>query len=109
MNGYVNGDRTGWTELRVHGVSGTPPESLLQHPQVLRVAGDANAGFYRRRYDSGFVSADSSTQRDEAYFWGGLTAGGAQNMDDGRVAVVHALELTELLSGDHIGLPPMKM
>ena len=78
MNGYVNADRTGWTELRVHGVAGTPPESLLQHPQVLRVAGDADAGFYRRRYDSAFVSADSSVQRDEAYFWGGLTAGGAQ-------------------------------
>ena len=78
MNGYVNADRTGWTELRVHGVSGTPPESLLQHPQVLRVAGDVNAGFFRRRYDSEFVSADSRVKRDEAYFWGGLTAGGAQ-------------------------------
>ncbi|HEU4424585.1 MAG TPA: hypothetical protein VFR67_18830 [Pilimelia sp.] len=75
MAGYVNRGRKGWTELRVHGVSGTPPVSLLQHPQVVRVAGDMNAGFYRRRYDSEFVSIDSDTERGEAYFWGGLTAG----------------------------------
>src|SRR3954465_7513991 len=43
-------DRTtgGTTELRVHGVSGTPPEATLDHPHTERVAGDADAGFYRR-------------------------------------------------------------
>ncbi|PZG22586.1 hypothetical protein C1I95_05300, partial [Micromonospora craterilacus] len=36
-------------ELRVHGVSGTSAEALLDHPIVTRVAGDDNAGFYRPR------------------------------------------------------------
>jgi hypothetical protein len=44
---------TGFTELRVHGVSGTPPESMLEHPQPERVAGDGEAGFYHRRYPDG--------------------------------------------------------
>jgi hypothetical protein len=78
MAGYVNRDNTGWTELRVHGVSGTPPASMLQHPHVVRVAGDVNAGFYRRCYESEIVSADSSAERAEAYSWGGLTAGAGQ-------------------------------
>jgi hypothetical protein len=37
-------------ELRVHEVSGTPPEAMLDHPHVRRCAGDDEAGFYRRRY-----------------------------------------------------------
>jgi hypothetical protein len=75
MSGCVNQDRAGWTELRVHGVSGTPPDRLLQHAQVEQVAGDGNAAFFRRRYDSPLVSADDGQQRAEAYSWGGLTAG----------------------------------
>ncbi len=75
MSGCVNQDRTGWTELRVHGVSGTPPERMLQHAGIEMVAGDAKAAFYRRRYDSPDVSADDVQQRAEAYSWGGLTAG----------------------------------
>lgn len=37
-------------ELRVHGVSGTPPEALLSCPTEFleEVAGDKAAGFYRR-------------------------------------------------------------
>src|SRR4051812_30962571 len=37
-------------ELRVHGVSGTPPEALLSCPTEFldEVAGDKSAGFYRR-------------------------------------------------------------
>ncbi|WP_412735898.1 hypothetical protein [Krasilnikovia sp. MM14-A1259] len=76
ISGYVNNGRRGWTELRVHGVSGTPPDEMLQHAQNEMVAGDANAGFFRKRYDSALVSADTEQQRTEAYFWGGLTAGG---------------------------------
>ncbi|HEY0485997.1 MAG TPA: hypothetical protein VGD72_07090, partial [Mycobacteriales bacterium] len=34
-------------ELRVHGVSGTPPEELLERTPLVRVAGDRTAGFYR--------------------------------------------------------------
>ena len=75
MSGSVHQGRKGWTELRVHGVSGTPPDEMLQHAQTKMVAGDGNAAFYRRRYDSPLVSADDDGQRVEAYSWGGLTAG----------------------------------
>src|SRR5258707_15483550 len=38
-------------ELRVHGVSGTPPEALLSCPTEFleEVAGDKSAGYYRRQ------------------------------------------------------------
>lgn len=58
----------GVTELRIHGVSGTPVENMLQHPHPMQVWGDKIAGFYRRpEPDTG--------SRKEAYSWGGLTAG----------------------------------
>ena len=78
MAAYVNDGCTGWTELRVHGVSGTPPDKMLESPQVKAVAGDANAAFFRRRYESPLVSADNDQQRAEAYSWGGMTAGSGQ-------------------------------
>ena len=62
----------------MHGVSGTPPESMLGHPHVQRVAGDKNAGFYRRWWESAGWGADSSVDRLEAYSWSGLTAGSGQ-------------------------------
>ncbi|WP_433383244.1 hypothetical protein ACQPZX_20815 [Actinoplanes sp. CA-142083] len=61
---------SGWTELRVHGVSGTPPEQMLQDAQVEAVAGDGHAAFFRRRSGSSPVV--------EAYSWGALTAGNGQ-------------------------------
>ncbi|MFF4450130.1 hypothetical protein [Streptomyces sp. NPDC001502] len=74
---YVNQGTQGWTELRIHGVSGTPPESSLGHPRVTRVAGDAKAGFYRREWESQGASGEEDTVgfRREAYSWGGLTSG----------------------------------
>ncbi|MGN9778079.1 hypothetical protein ACTMS0_20285 [Micromonospora sp. H33] len=78
MGGYVNRDGGGWTELRVHGVSGTPPERMLAHPHVVRVAGDAEAGFYRRQWEAKQTSTDTADERLEAYSWGGLTAGSGQ-------------------------------
>jgi hypothetical protein len=78
MAGYVNQDHSGWTELRVHGVSGTPPQSMLQHLDIQQVSGDARAGFFRRRWDSRATSADTSAERLEAYSWGSLTAGSGQ-------------------------------
>jgi hypothetical protein len=78
MSDYVDSGREGWTELRVHGVAGTPPESMLQHPHVARVAGDSDAGFYRRQWDTDSVSQDTDADRLEAYSWGGLTAGSGQ-------------------------------
>lgn len=59
----------GVVELRIHGVSGTPPESLLKRFPI-RVSGSGASGFYRsgprEPGDQGVV---------EAYCWGGLTSG----------------------------------
>ena len=68
-------------ELRVHGVSGAPPEALLGCPaeDVERTAGDADAGFYRRK--PGIDEAAGPSKPDgwrrvmEAYSWGALTSG----------------------------------
>ena len=64
-------------ELRVHGVSGTPPQDLLDRPLVTQVAGDGIAGFYRPRLAS--ERTDAVPGRDgpplEGYSWGGLTSG----------------------------------
>jgi hypothetical protein len=80
---YVDTGRGGTTELRVHGVSGTPPEAMLEHPQTFLVAGDADAGFYRRVWESEQTSRDRAAgaagddaDRLEGYYWGGLTSGG---------------------------------
>ncbi|WP_297080751.1 hypothetical protein, partial [uncultured Demequina sp.] len=54
-------------EVRVHGVSGTPPQALLS-AFPMRVEGDANAGFYRAR------QADAEAGIAEAFSWGGLTS-----------------------------------
>lgn len=66
-----------WVELRIHGVSGTPPEDLLSVPHVVQVAGD-----YGRRV---YQAADCHNQADgfdrrsgrllEGYHWGNLTSG----------------------------------
>lgn len=81
-------------ELRVHGVSGTPPEALLGCPVEFldQPAGDKAAGFYRRQPwidlardragDGGDGSGPAPDDRrwrrvTEAYSWGGLTSGPA--------------------------------
>lgn len=75
MAGWVERGTPEWTELRVHGVSGTPPESMLEHPTVQRVSGDASSGFYRRVWQAESVAEDTGATVLEAYSWGGLTAG----------------------------------
>jgi pimeloyl-ACP methyl ester carboxylesterase len=69
-------------ELRVHGVSGTPPEALLSCPTEFleEVAGDKSAGFYRRQpwlEDATNGSPGAWRRVVEAYSWGGLTSGPA--------------------------------
>ncbi|MDT7763395.1 MAG: hypothetical protein QOC63_2815 [Mycobacterium sp.] len=69
-------------ELRVHGVSGTPPEALLSCPAEFleEVAGDNAAGFYRRQpWIEDATSGPPGGWRKvlEAYSWGGLTSGPA--------------------------------
>lgn len=63
----------GAVELRVHGVSGTPPEALLKTAAVL-VAGTPTAGFHRERPSSEPISPTAPGVR-EGYAWGGLTSG----------------------------------
>ncbi|MEU1176928.1 hypothetical protein ABZ464_04635 [Streptomyces sp. NPDC005820] len=75
MDRYVSQDISGWTELRVHGVPGTPPEAELCHPAVALVAGDRLAGFYRRVWEGARGAPDGPDFRREGYAWGKLTSG----------------------------------
>lgn len=59
---------TDWVELRVHGVSGTPPESLLGTPHVTQVAGDDYSRFFR-------PAPEPTDHVVEAYHWGRFTSG----------------------------------
>jgi len=63
-------------EIRVHGVSGTPPAAMLQVPTVVRVAGDAAAGFYQPATASTARPDPQPGDLVEAYSWSGLTSGG---------------------------------
>ena len=66
-------------QLRVHGVSGTPPEAMLHYPPELidQVSGDSAAGTYRRRDNSATEAPTDPLRNEEAYSWGGLTSGKA--------------------------------
>ncbi len=55
------------TEIRVHGVGGTSPATMLGRSDVVQVAGDEISGFYR-------VADRRGSRSVEAYSWGGLTA-----------------------------------
>src|ERR1700710_2260805 len=67
-------------ELRIHGVSGTPPEAMLRTgiddelaaTDVEQVAGDALTGFYRVKAAKHDPDPDHVL---EAYNWGQLTSG----------------------------------
>lgn len=63
-------------ELRVHGVTGTPAEDVLDRHIIGRVAGDGDAGFFRPREEYGATLGPGGA-RLEAYRWGNLTAGAA--------------------------------
>src|SRR6266545_1715054 len=54
------------TEIRIHGVGGSTPESLLDDPSPTLVSGDRIAGFYRTNRPH--------NREVEAYSWGGLTS-----------------------------------
>ena len=61
----------GVVEVRVHGVSGTSPDQMLDDPHPRLITGDRLSGFYRPR--AGREPDDRTEQ--EAYAWGGLTSG----------------------------------
>jgi hypothetical protein len=56
----------GVTEIRLHGVGGASPQSLLGEHPLQQVGGDAIAGFHRR--------PDGEGRHIEAYSWSGLTS-----------------------------------
>jgi hypothetical protein len=64
------------TELRVHGVSGSPAEGVLDRPWLGRVAGDGDSGFYRPRPEFGATTGPGGATL-EGYRWGSLTSGAA--------------------------------
>lgn len=64
-----------WVELRVHGVSGTPPESLLGRPHVAQVAGDAFSRFFRPIGGDGRAIRADDGHVVEGYHWGQFTSG----------------------------------
>lgn len=57
-----------WVELRIHGVSGTPPESLLGTPHVTQVAGDDFSRFFE-------PAPKPPDHLVEGYHWGKFTSG----------------------------------
>src|SRR5580658_9231345 len=74
----VTAECDGVTELRVHGVGGTPPDAVLGDLAPEQVSGDAVAGFYRSS-DHRASDGDREARRDvdrhvEVYSWGGLTS-----------------------------------
>src|SRR5258705_11570064 len=64
------------TEMRVHGVSGSAAEEMLDRPLIRQVAGDGDAGFFRPRTEYGATLGPGGA-RLEAYRWGNLTSGAA--------------------------------
>jgi hypothetical protein len=66
-----------WVELRIHGVSGTPPESMLESAHVRQVAGDAWGRFFRPVDSVGGEVQDDPDRLLEGYHWGKYTSGSA--------------------------------
>jgi hypothetical protein len=66
----------GVLELRVHGVSGTPPHQMLgcQQSKVGQVAGDGLTGLYRVREGQPPGATVPTYAAVEAYSWGSLTS-----------------------------------
>lgn len=64
-----------WVELRVHGVSGTPPEELLDRPHVLQVDGDERSRFFHAVDSAGRVLAADDGHAVEGFHWGRYTSG----------------------------------
>ena len=71
----VEARRSSWVELRVHGVSGTPPESMLAKPHVLQIDGDDKSRFFRAVHsdDRELLATDGHTV--EGFHWGRYTSG----------------------------------
>jgi hypothetical protein len=64
-----------WVELRIHGVSGTPPETMLESAHVVQVAGNAWGRFFRPADAVGREVQDAPGRTLEGYHWGKYTSG----------------------------------
>ncbi len=64
-----------WVELRVHGVSGSPPENMLLSAHVVQVAGDDKSRFFRPADPQGQELPSVRGRVLEAYHWGRFTRG----------------------------------
>src|SRR4051794_10347475 len=72
----LDGRRRRTVELRIHGVSGTPPEIMLDDPQPLEISGDGTGRIFRRR--APWPGAEPGMDRIvEGYHWGRYTSGSA--------------------------------
>ena len=70
---------TSVVELRVHGVSNTPPDNLLGEPgaPLVQTAGEADTAIFRKTDDD--ISGDHLIR---AYSWGKLTSGASRAAKD---------------------------
>jgi hypothetical protein len=64
-----------WVELRVHGVSGTPPEDMLNRPLVKQVDGDSRSRFFRATDANRVILTGTEDHTIEGFHWGGYTSG----------------------------------
>lgn len=62
-------------ELRVHGVSGTPPREMLHTDPVPRMGSDPYARIFQKRPSHEIVHPSGRPYETEAYHWGSLTTG----------------------------------
>jgi hypothetical protein len=62
-------------ELRVHGVSGTPPREMLYTDPVPRLDGDQFARIFRKRPSTNSRHSSGRPYNTEAFHWGSLTTG----------------------------------
>jgi hypothetical protein len=67
--------RRHWVELRIHGVSGTPPEVMLESAHVAQVAGDSWGRFFRPVDGVGTEVQTDPSRTLEGYHWGKYTSG----------------------------------
>jgi hypothetical protein len=64
-----------WVELRIHGVSGTPPEVMLDSAHVTQVAGNSWGRFFRPQDGVGREVQVDPERTLEGYHWGKYTSG----------------------------------
>ena len=62
-------------EVRVHGVSGTPPREMLYTDPVPRLDGDQFARIFRKRPSTDSRHRSGRPYNTEAFHWGSLTTG----------------------------------